>query len=56
MHIRQAEVAALEFEGEASVVDAEEVEDGGVEVGPGDTIFDGFPADFVGGAKGYARF
>ena len=31
-HIRQAEVAALELEGELQVVEAEEMQDGGVEV------------------------
>ncbi len=33
MDIRQAEIAALGAEGEAFVVDAQLVEDGGVEVG-----------------------
>ena len=41
---------------EAFVVEAEEVEDGGVEVVDGDGVFFGFEAEVVGGAVGVAFF
>jgi len=48
----EADVQALEFYAEAFVIDAEEVEHGGMEVGYFDWIFDGVVAEFVGGAVG----
>src|SRR5262245_48152898 len=50
MHIGQPEVAAAVAEGELLVVEADEVEDGGVEVVDVDAVFDGLVAEFVGGA------
>src|SRR5688572_21355049 len=47
MHIREAEVAALEAEGEFGVFDPEEVEDGGVKVVDVDAVFDRVEAEFV---------
>ena len=44
----EAEVEALEFDGEAFVVDTELVEDGGLEVVDFDDVFDGVVAEFVG--------
>ena len=54
MHVRQAEVAAAVTVGEAGVVEAEEVEEGGVEVMDVDFVFDRFVAELVGVAEGLA--
>lgn len=43
-------VEALEFGGEAGVVDAEAIEEGGVEVADVDGVLDGAVAEFVGDA------
>ena len=48
MHVREAEVAALVAEGEAFVVEAEEVQDGGVEVVGVDGVFGDVEAEVVG--------
>ena len=55
MHIGQPPVDTLVAEGEFFVVDAEEVEDGGVEVVAVDGI-NGFPGPFVGLAMGGSGF
>jgi hypothetical protein len=48
MHVREAEVAALESCGEFGVIEAEEMENGSVEVVDVDFVFDGVEAEFVG--------
>jgi hypothetical protein len=40
-HVGEAKIAALESVGEAFVVDAEEVEDGGLDIVDVDRVFDG---------------
>src|SRR6185312_7163551 len=55
MHIRQAEIAALEAEGELFVVDAEGGEDGGVEIVDMDAIADDVVAIVIGFAVDDAR-
>ena len=47
-------VDAVVVEGELFVVDAEQVEDGGVEVGDGDLVFGDEVTDVIGGAVGDA--
>jgi len=54
--IGEAVVSAAEAEGEFFVVDAHEVEDGGVEVVDVDTVFDGAATEFIFGAVGEAGF
>ena len=54
--VGEAVVAALEAEGEFGVVEAEEVEDGGVEVVDVDFVFDGVKAELVGLAVSDATF
>ena len=54
MDVRQTEVAALEAVGEAFVVDAEEVQDGGLEVVDVDGMIDGVEAEVVGSAESEA--
>ena len=54
VHVGEAEVAALEFEGELFVVDPELVEDGGLEVVDVDLVADGVEADVVGGTVALA--
>lgn len=49
-------VETLVFDGEVGVVEAEEVEHGGVEIVDGDDIFDGVVSEFVGGSVGDAAF
>src|SRR5687767_3810404 len=49
-HVGQAEVAALEAIGEAQVVEAEQVQERGVEVVDVDGVARDAPADVVGGA------
>ena len=41
MHIRQPKIAALEAVGEFEVVQAQQVQDGGLEVVDVDAVFDG---------------
>jgi hypothetical protein len=53
--IGQAEVAAGVAVGEAGVVQAEEVKDGGVQVVEVDLVGDGVMAEVVGGAEGIRR-
>ena len=48
MHVREAEVAALVAEGEAFVVEAEEIEYCGVEVVGVDSVFSDVEAEVVG--------
>ena len=55
MHVGQAEVAAGVAVGERFVVEAQQVEDGGVQVVDVDRLLDGFEAEFVGGAVGRGR-
>ncbi len=55
MHIGEAVVAALELEGELFVVDAELVEDGGVEVVDADGILGDVVGVVVGLADGLSR-
>jgi hypothetical protein len=50
--VGQAVIAALEAVGEFELVEAEEVEEGGVEVVDGDGVLGDGPADVVGGAVG----
>ena len=52
MDVGEALVAALAGEGEALEVEAEEVEDRGVEVGDVAAVGDGVVAEVVGGAVG----
>ena len=54
--VGEAEVAAAPAEGEALVVDAELVEDGGPEVVDGGDVGEGAVAEFVGGTVGDAAF
>ena len=56
MDVGEAEVSALGAVGEFFVVEAEEVEDGGVEVVDVDFVFDGVEAEFVGFSVGEAAF
>ena len=46
--VGEAEIAAAVVEGEAFVVEAEQVQDGGVEVRHGDFVFGDIVAEFVG--------
>ena len=48
--VGQAEVAALEAEGELQVVEAEQVQDRGLQVVDVDAVFDGVEAELVGRA------
>ena len=50
MHVGQAEVAAGVAVGEPGVVEAEQVQDRGVQVVDVDRLLDGLVAEFVGGA------
>ena len=52
--VGQAEVAAVVAVGEPFVIQAQEVEDGGVEIVMRDAVLDGVHAEFVGGAVGDA--
>ena len=54
--VGEAEVAALEAEGEFLVIEAEEVEDGGLEIVDVDFIFHNGEAEFVGLAVAEAAF
>ena len=56
VHIRQPEIAALEAVAEAGVIEAEQVQDGGVQVVDVDFVLGGVEAEFVGLADGDARF
>ena len=47
-NIRKAEIAAVETEGEAFVVEAEKVEQSGVEIVDADAVDGGLEADFIG--------
>ena len=50
--VGQAEVAAVVAEGEPFVIQAQQVQDGGVEIVMRDPVLDGVHAEFVGGAVG----
>ena len=50
VHVGQAEVAAGVAVGELLVVEAEQVQDRGVQVVDVDAVFDGLEAELVGGA------
>ena len=54
--VGEAEVAAGVAVSEFFVVEAEQVQNGGVEVVDVDYFFDGFEAEFVGGAVDVAAF
>ena len=54
MDVGEAEVAAAVAVGEAGVVEAHLVQDGGVQVVDVDAVFDGDEAEVVGGAVGQA--
>src|SRR5688572_22877488 len=54
--VGEAEVAAGVVVGELFVVQAEQVQDGGVQVGGGDNIFDGRATHGVGGAVAESAF
>ena len=45
--VGQTALDAVVVEGQAGVVDAQEMQDRGMKVGPGDAVLDGFPANFV---------
>jgi hypothetical protein len=53
MHIRQPELAALEAIGEAFVIDAEAVQDGGLKVMDMDGILQGIETEVVGTAESH---
>ena len=53
--VGQAEVAAVVAEGELFVIQAQQVEDGGVEIVMRDAVLDGVHAELVGGAVGDPR-
>ncbi len=55
MDVGEAEVAALEAEGEAGVVETEEVQERGVQVVDVHAVFDRVEAEVVGGAERQAR-
>ena len=52
--VGEAEVSAVVAEGEPLVIQAQQVEDGGVEVVMRDSVLDGVHAELVGGAVGNA--
>src|SRR5262245_39430800 len=54
VHVRKPSFDAVVVKREAFVVDAEKVEDGGMEIVPGDGLMHGFPANIVRAAKGHA--
>ncbi len=56
MDVGESSFEAVVVVGEAFVVEAHEVEDGGVEVVDGDGVFFGFGAEVVGGAVGVSFF
>ena len=56
MDVSKPEVAAGVAESQLGVVEAELIEDGGVEVVDADFVFDGFEAEIVGGSVGDAAF
>jgi hypothetical protein len=55
-HVGQAEIAAVEAEGETLVIEAQEVQEGGVQVVDADLVGDGLVADVVGRAVADAPF
>ena len=52
VHVGEAKVSALEGVGEAFVVDAEQMQHGGVEIVNVEDVFDGVVAEFVGRTVG----
>src|SRR4030095_9780024 len=54
--VRQADVEALELDGEPQVVDAQQMEDGRVQVVYVDDVFDRVVAEFIRCAVGQAAF
>lgn len=56
LHSGEFEIEAGAAEGEVFVVDSEAVEDGGLEIGHFDFVFDDVEAHFVGGADGDPTF
>ena len=56
MDVRESVLAALKFEGESRVVDAEAVHDRGLEVVNVDGLIDDVETEIVGGAVGHAAF
>ncbi len=55
MHVGQAEIAAAVAIRQPLVVEAHEVQNGGVQVVDVDAVLDGCDAEFVGGAVDVAR-
>lgn len=54
--VGEAVVAALGVEGEALVIEAEEVEHGGLNVVDVDRVFDDIETELIGGTDGLAAF
>src|SRR5262245_2494278 len=54
MHVRQPKITSLETERQAAVVEAEEVEDCGLEIVDVDAVFDRGETELVGLAEGEA--
>lgn len=50
MHVRQASLNSIVIEGQAGVVDPEQVEHGCVEIRPCHPLFDRLPSDLIGGS------
>jgi hypothetical protein len=50
VHVRQAPMDPIVIKGETLMINAKEVQDGGVKVVPGNSAFDRLPADLVGSA------
>ena len=56
VHVGETALDAVVVEGEAFVVETEEVEDGGVEVVRGDGVVRGLESKLIGGAVAHAAF
>jgi hypothetical protein len=56
VYVGQAEIAAGVSVGEAGVIEAEQVQEGGMEVVDVDRFFDGAVAELIGGAISHAAF
>ena len=54
--IGQAEIATLEAISQSRVVEAQQIQNRGLQIMRMDRLFDGGPAEFVGGAVGNATF
>jgi hypothetical protein len=51
VHVGQPELSALELEGESSVVEAQQVKDGGLKVVEVDRVFDHMETQFISPAQ-----